>query len=155
MNDPHLDPLLNHLAQAVEGAPEDTEVRALYAERLAASGRSDDAIAHALVVLSKQPTHVAALELVERLTAGLEGGRAGENSTGDAGTGLGTNSAYTAESRERRIIGHQPHGQGDGPIYESEHDWRQRLAELDARNSASGPATTKAAASTGSGSRTR
>ncbi|WP_449279413.1 AAA family ATPase [Leucobacter sp. GX0328] len=137
------DPLLDSLAAAVAGAPDDVELRALYAERLADAGRADDAIGQALVALSKQPGHAGAQRVVERARGGdtdAEGADA-PNGPGATGAEPGVQPAYTAESRERRVVGYQPHGQGDGPIFESEREWRRRLAELDARNEAPGTGT--------------
>ncbi|GAB2548790.1 ATP-binding protein [Leucobacter ruminantium] len=68
------DVLLNSLAAAVAASPEDPELRALYAERLADAGQRDVAIGQAMVVLSKSQGHAGAQALIERLT--------GEGSTG-------------------------------------------------------------------------
>ena len=127
------DPLLDSLAAAVAGAPDDVELRALYAERLADAGRADDAIGQALVALSKQPGHAGAQRVVERAQGGGAGG-VGAGRPAAVAPDSGAAPVHTSESRERRIVGYQPHGQGDGPIYESEREWRKRLAELDAQN---------------------
>ncbi len=61
------DPLLDSLAIAVTASPNDVELRALYAERLAQAKRRDDAIGQARVVLAADPGHVAARALLDRL----------------------------------------------------------------------------------------
>lgn len=77
------DPLLSSLASAVSATPDDTELRALYAEHLAQADRVNDAIGQAMVVLSKDPAHVAARALLDRLSGGGDTGKPAED-TADA-----------------------------------------------------------------------
>ena len=121
------DPILGYLSRAVEAAPEDTEVRALYAERLAAVGRTDEAVSHALVVLSKEPGHTGAQELVERLTA--HGGDA--EGAGDPSPNTDDAPVFTTETPARPTY-YQPHGQGDTgvPPEEQPIDWKRLEDEV-------------------------
>ncbi|MFC5337364.1 AAA family ATPase [Leucobacter denitrificans] len=116
------DPLLNSLAAAVASSPEDVELRALYADRLARAGRTDDAVGQAMVVLARSPEHAGAQAVLDRIT-----GR-DESSSASA-------PVYSTESPPKPI-GYQPHGQGDGPIYApgeeppSSVDWKRLEAEV-------------------------
>lgn len=161
------DPLLDSLAAAVAGAPDDAELRALYAKHLADAGRRDDAIGQAMVVLAKAPGHANAQALLAQLSgaAGPAGsaGRAGEGSAPASGfpapssvpsppspssqpappvqptvpeqSGAPTppeasRPAHTSESGSR-IVGYQPYGQGDGPIFAKDDvDWNRLEHEI-------------------------
>ncbi|MFT4187984.1 MAG: AAA family ATPase [Aeromicrobium sp.] len=62
------DPVLDSLAAAVQAGPADTELRALYADRLAQAGRRDEALGQVLVVLAQDPEHAGALALQAQLS---------------------------------------------------------------------------------------
>ena len=104
------DALLNSLAAAVAASPEDPELRALYAERLAEAGRRDEGLGQAMVVLSKAPGHAGARALVDRLT----GEAPSDTAPGEGAGGASSppeHAAYTTETP--RPQPYQPHGQGD------------------------------------------
>ncbi|WP_024356910.1 AAA family ATPase [Leucobacter chironomi] len=118
------DALLNSLAAAVAASPEDPELRALYAERLAEAGRRDEGLGQAMVVLSKAPGHAGARALVDRLT----GEAPSDTVPGEGAAGASSppeHAAYTTETP--RPQPYQPHGQGDShpETPGSGVDWRQ------------------------------
>ncbi len=79
------DAMLNSLASALQASPADAELRALYGQRLADAGQIDAARGQALVVLSQQPDHAGAAELLRRLDE-----RSSEMPTDEASRGAGT-----------------------------------------------------------------
>lgn len=79
------DPLLSSLAAAVAAAPQDMELRAVYATRLASAEQIPAAIGQALIVLSRDPAHPQMSELVERLSGAAA---ASSSAPGDDGDGV-------------------------------------------------------------------
>lgn len=124
------DPLLRSLASAVSASPDDTELRALYAERLAQADRGNEAIGQAMVVLSKDPGHAAARALLDRLSAeGDPGSPAGGPADPAADPAAGpAKPAYTTATPDPGP--YQPHGQGDsGPDHPGRAEYERRQRE--------------------------
>jgi SpoVK/Ycf46/Vps4 family AAA+-type ATPase len=63
------DSVLDSLRLAVEAAPDDLGLRAHLAAMLAESGRRDEAVFHAAAVLSRDPRHALALEVIAQTAA--------------------------------------------------------------------------------------
>ncbi len=102
-------PLLNSLAAATAAAPNDPELRALYASHLAASGELDLALGQVLVVLSQAPDHAGAsaleAELVQRMAESITGAAAGptEQAPGPISTSPISTDGFDWTRAEREI----------------------------------------------------
>src|SRR5688572_1177335 len=66
--------VLEALAASVDAAPDNVAVRSHLAELLLDAGRPADALQHAAAVLSREPNHPAATDVVRRASAALAGG---------------------------------------------------------------------------------